>query len=515
MCRTCEISQKNGEKTAYEDCRCNFTGSAKAMEAEGAWLLTSESQSLKEANFEIGGFIADNDSSSKHAVQASAQHVVLFQSDISHSKKGVKNHLYDIHKATHPIIFDPDKELNNDVIQQFVRCFAVAVHQTKGKLDDVKLAIKNIVQHAIGNHEPGSASWCGFKSGKENDQSSFVLKNPVLIVAIKNLFNDLSQNAEKFLLAGSSQANESVNNTMAHKAPKNICYSLTASADYRYAASVAQKNLSELYILETLNQIDLSHSKTLENYLNGRKETAKRRLEDAKKPETKHRWLELKSNRSQVGYRSEKTEVFTYQSNMTLLDHVEPVECIKELETFTEYGSEDVAIVFYDLETGGLNLNDDILQISCVCEKIVFDSYVTPRRPITSGASDIHKLTKSGKNLYKSGKRLYTLSRENLASKLLEYLKKMSKKCILVAYNDTFDAPRIVNFIEECSSSNYFKEIIYGFTDSLKILKTKLPDLESHSIINTATKKFNMSCEDAHNSSFDVDVLKRSVTTYV
>ncbi|KAK0159530.1 hypothetical protein PV327_010976 [Microctonus hyperodae] len=47
--------------------------------------------------------------------------------------------------------------------------------------------------------------------------------------------------SEKFCIAASSQANESLNNIMAHKAPKNCCYSCSESTDYRYASAICTR----------------------------------------------------------------------------------------------------------------------------------------------------------------------------------------------------------------------------------------------------------------------------------
>jgi len=65
---------------------------------------------------------------------------------------------------------------------------------------------------------------------------------------LKKLFNKLANNAEKFSTGASSQANESLNSIMSKKAPKAVCYSLSESADFRYASAVVQKNCGEKYV---------------------------------------------------------------------------------------------------------------------------------------------------------------------------------------------------------------------------------------------------------------------------
>ena len=56
----------------------------------------------------------------------------------------------------------------------------------------------------------------------------------------------------------SSQANESVNNMIAHKAPKNICLSRTAAADFRVASAICTKNDDESSILNIKTKLSLS-----------------------------------------------------------------------------------------------------------------------------------------------------------------------------------------------------------------------------------------------------------------
>lgn len=86
MCKQCQINEKTS-KFVEHDCRVNYSGYAKGMEAKGAVDLVKSSQSLKDADVQIGGFIADNDSGSKKAVQEAVEYPVLIQSDIAHTKK--------------------------------------------------------------------------------------------------------------------------------------------------------------------------------------------------------------------------------------------------------------------------------------------------------------------------------------------------------------------------------------------------------------------------------------------
>lgn len=235
LCKTCNEIKKSGIMKKH-DCRRNHFGSAKSMEGQGAKALAQD-PILKKANIQIGGFVGDDDSQSLQAIQSVSDFTILKQSDMSHTKRNIKNILYDIKKTK---TRDPASELTHDSIKKLVKNFAYAVQQNKGELENMTQAIKNIPLHVTGFHQ-NCGKWC--QADKENHEPSIRLRNMVLIQEITNLFENLSKNANKFLTAGSSQPNESVFNTLASKAPKRIDYSSSASSDYRFAAVVAQKKL--------------------------------------------------------------------------------------------------------------------------------------------------------------------------------------------------------------------------------------------------------------------------------
>lgn len=508
MCKKCMIIQKTGVDEQH-DCHQNYSGSAKGMEAEGAIQVVTNSQSLKEANIEIGGFIADNDSGSKKAVEESTNYPVLIQSDIAHTKKNFKNMLYEIGKDKEK---DPNGELSKDVITQFVRSFAAAIHQNKGKLGAMKSAIKNIISHAKGDHSECNNSWCRASVDKENYESSIQLENEIVIDEVEKLVERVSNNAESYLTAGSSQPNENINNTMASKNPKRLSLSLSGSTDYRFCATVAQKNLHEQYVIKVLDRLGIESKSFLEDYFATNENIAKRRYVNSCKPETKRRRLEKKTERSQLRFRKEKSDDYIYESNTSFFDSVKPKDCILELEKLTSFKTDDIVVVFYDLETGGFDLMlHDILQIAMVGEKWAFNAYITPKRSIHDRASKVHNLTKSGRNLFKNGKQVYTFTKNAVLNKLLEFLKKFGKKCLLVAHNDSFDAPRLVNLIEHCGKRKEFKEVIFGFSDTLGIFKSKFKDLTHHNLEYLATTILSLSCEEAHDAAFDIHVLQRLV----
>ncbi|XP_014217817.1 uncharacterized protein LOC106646287, partial [Copidosoma floridanum] len=96
-------------------------------------------------------------------------------------------------------------------------------HSKKGDL-------RNLPNHVFDNHDD-CGGFCKYREDKEN--------------------YDNTNSACKFVLAASSNTNESINNTMASYCPKANSYSTSESADYRFACAVAHKNLGADYVLKT------------------------------------------------------------------------------------------------------------------------------------------------------------------------------------------------------------------------------------------------------------------------
>lgn len=92
------------------------------------------------------------------------------------------------------------------------------------------------------------------------------MKNPILYKHVKKLFFDLANTAGKFVLAASSNTNESINNSMASFCPKSHSYSTSESADFRFTCTVAHKNLGKDYILKVFEKMNLSYPKKLIYY---------------------------------------------------------------------------------------------------------------------------------------------------------------------------------------------------------------------------------------------------------
>jgi hypothetical protein len=74
------------------------------------------------------------------------------------------------------------------------------------------------------------------------------------------MFIKYSNNASKFSVAASNQANESLNNIIASRAPKARCYSRTESADYRVASAILSKNEGDRSLIIVKENLNLKYT---------------------------------------------------------------------------------------------------------------------------------------------------------------------------------------------------------------------------------------------------------------
>lgn len=214
------------------------------MEPRGAAELVAKSKILKKAQIEVGFFIADNDTTCESHIRNAGNDYFFKQSYIIHTTKGVGKHMHEIRKNKS---LDPQQELTLDAIKHIQTCFSSVVHQNKGDVPKMKKALENIPYHLFDLHA-NYGQWCKNGSNKENTLRKR-FSNAHLFDALVKFFSLLD--ARKFCSAASSQANESVNATMATKAPKRLSLSKSESADFRYSATVAQK----IVVMTTLEEL--------------------------------------------------------------------------------------------------------------------------------------------------------------------------------------------------------------------------------------------------------------------
>ncbi|XP_024891144.1 uncharacterized protein LOC112466982 [Temnothorax curvispinosus] len=372
--RKCKKCDNNDGHVPDHDCRRNFYGSAKAMEPCVGKKLVVESEILKSQNVEVGVLIGDDDSSTIAACRSASNHPILKQSDKNHASKGVKKQLYGIQKK--------HKKLTKEGITYLHKCFTYAIAQNTGNSIAMTAAIRSIPHHAFNDHTQ-CGIWCGYIKNKENYDHRAVpggFSNQNLFQDLKEVFYKLADNAAKFACGASSNRNESLNATMASKAPKSRCYSMSASADFRFSCSVAQKNLGEKYTQDIANQIQLSSGKHHLRHISKTDKTYLQRKARINTHQYKKKRMEQKKLRSILRYRRENSEGLTYESNCGLL--TQPAVPIEE-ENNERDNESDIPIILFDLETSSLRRDCDILQIATKSVKKHFDIYINPTQQVS------------------------------------------------------------------------------------------------------------------------------------
>ncbi|KAK0174286.1 hypothetical protein PV327_011024 [Microctonus hyperodae] len=255
------------------------------MEADVGAELMNRSSILKEVGLNVGVVVGDEDSSMIAAVRRTREDDIFELADSNHLKKHFSEDLLDLQKQF--------KEMRKRiVIPHLKKCFNCAVAQNKCNSTQLANALNVIPDHVFGDHE-----------------------NRVL----KKLFEKYTANSTKFSVAASSQASESLNNIMAHKAPKNQCYSLCDSSDYRWASAVCTKNDGEQYLLTVTDKLNLSPRKNTKLFAIQQDEQRKHRASVAKSKYSKCRRNLSKQDREMLRKRTEKTEGIQYLSTADLI----------------------------------------------------------------------------------------------------------------------------------------------------------------------------------------------------
>lgn len=234
-CTLCDLGHTNMD----HDCRKNFEGSAKAMEAHAGAALINNSDILKTVGLKVRVVIGDEDSSTISAVRKENAKTIYKLADKNHLIKNFGKELYELQKTC--------KELNKKgAIQHLKKCFSYAIAQNKGRSAELANILRSIPDHVFDRHEQ-CGKWC--KREDDFKTPTITFNEEMLYSKLSSIFYKYADNAEKFSIAASSQANESFNNVIAHKAPKNVCYSRSAAADFRVASAVCSKNDGEVSLL--------------------------------------------------------------------------------------------------------------------------------------------------------------------------------------------------------------------------------------------------------------------------
>ncbi|XP_066590805.1 uncharacterized protein [Prorops nasuta] len=355
--------------------------------------LITKNELFDKENVEVNVLIGDDDSSTISAVRREASHPIEKWSDINHCVK----------------------------------------------------TIEAIVPHAFGNHSH-CADWCKGSSCElyvhHNLPNGKPLTDDKLKERLTSIFHRFASNAKKIAPCASTQTNESVNNIVASKNPKSKHYSASESFSFRTAAAVCQKNVGTHYGAKVLQRLCLNPGTETETYR--LKKDKKRALKAATIKEIKYkkRKYELKKTRSSRNSAYTRKEGDSYKSGGFLVDNDEILENAFEIsDKIANINS--CKIVVYDLETSGLSMSDEILQISASTDKSTFNTYIIPSKTISKSASSITGLHLENGDVYHNEDKIAAIPAQTAAGQFLDFLEKFDCPVILLAHNGTTYLPNV------------------------------------------------------------------------
>ncbi|KAK0160200.1 hypothetical protein PV328_007628 [Microctonus aethiopoides] len=163
-----------------------------------------------------------------------------------------------------------------------------------------------------------------------------------------------------------------------------------------------------------------------------------------------------------------------------------------------------------NLETGGFQMSCDLLQIAMKHIDTKFNEYITPRQSIRPQVTNINGLSNVGKQLYYRGNLVSSSALDLVFQRLVTFFKNCNKRCILVAHNCAFDAPRLIKAIRNQSLVDKFSEVILGFVDTLPMFRKKFPERkgkEQCTLISLVEKILDLPTKKAHDANYDVYLL--------
>lgn len=503
-CKFCDLGKSKDD----HDCRKNFEGSAKAMEANAGAALINDSKILKEANLAVRVLIGDEDSSTIAAVRRGNPNTIFKLSDSNHLKKNFGKDLYKLINY---------KEMKKKgTIDHIKKCFGYAIAQNAGNSENLASALRSIPDHLFNCHE-NCGPWCNRKDG--TSRQKIILSDNSLYNDLSTLFTKYAVNAHKFSIAASSQANESFNNIMAHKSPKNICYSQSESSSFRLASSVCVKNDGESYLTGVREKLGLPLGQYTTFYAKQSDLKRVKRYENSKLPVAKKRRILAAQEREKLKKTNESVEGIQYQPNCgfsepsgTSIDYDDSLLHSTDIKITPKTCN----LVYFDLETSGFSKSDEILQIAASCDGRSFSVYINPTKNIDEKASAHTGLKNIKGDLYLRGNKVLSIPLKDALQSFLQFLNLSSKPCLLVAHNVNFDKSHLLRAILRCSMVQSFNKIC-GFSDSLPLFKKhfgckKIPGEFKLSTLAVEHLKVGPESDSQfHEAMYDVNILEQLV----
>ncbi|KAK3108332.1 hypothetical protein FSP39_005757 [Pinctada imbricata] len=476
FCRKCDFAERNNISADDHDCRKNWTGSSKAMEPD---MCVSMVTNLHKDEISVGCLEMDNDATTIAKVRSEVDPSMKKTSDKNHTMKQFANRLWDLKKQKHY------KELSAKTITHIKKCFSFCLAQNSGDVSAIQSELPAIVPHLYGVHDKCSIQWCGYLKAPDTYVPKRLpykryLRDVHLKSDLSSILQEFAQNSEMLAHLGSSQSNESLNNTIASKAPKANFFSGSESNDYRVAAAVAQKNLGYQYISKVNERMLLSPGKVTQTMAEKTDRKRERAREVSRTVEAKRRRIQKKVDKLSEEACCETREGTTYESGVDLNNNSpDTIEIPSNVmtPTFQKVPDGKYSFVYFDLETTGLRNDSHITQIGAIVGDEKFERFVLPKKKVETGAVAVTGLSSSGTLLFKNGEPVDARGIKDSLSDFSTWIKKFPDP-VLVAHNAKFDAEILCNTLIRISDVD--SNFIVGFVDTLSLLREKIPGRSSY-----------------------------------
>ncbi|VDI69790.1 Hypothetical predicted protein, partial [Mytilus galloprovincialis] len=220
-CRVCVTARRMKKIPKVHTCRKNYSGSSKAMEADMVVQMVADAR-IKGTN--IMTIVGDEDATTIARLRNKVDKSIIKLSDSNHVKKTLGKSLFALRNK--------HSRLTTKIIYYFMKCFNFLVAQARGRPEEISKNLPALSKHPFGDHTSCNPGWCqSFEDSSMKFRSlpyGKPLKDKQLQASLSTLFSNYITQSEKLANLESTQGNESFNNTVASKAPKNRHYGILA-----------------------------------------------------------------------------------------------------------------------------------------------------------------------------------------------------------------------------------------------------------------------------------------------
>lgn len=183
---------------------------------------------------------------------------------------------------------------------------------------------------------------------------------------------------------------------------------------------------------------------------------------------------------------------------------------VKLSQVWNDIKPDSCSLIIFDIETSGLSVNEsEILQLSAICNKNEFNTYIFPQNMISPSASAVNKLYIVDEVLFYDGEPVDSILLSDALKSFLNWLSNIPPPRILVGHNvKRFDCAHFFNALAQYNFVNYFCNLVIGFIDTLPLYREIIPHMPNYRQ-NTLVKNLIGHTYEEHNAIADVRALQK------